>query len=135
MLPKSLKRFHNSGSEHSLQDWKRKLWTDADIHNLVEKYYPWFLPTWTLFPHTKNRIDSARAMMLDPSGGIYAGMDVELGGSKAFASEQILSTLLEPNPHTRCCIDGLISEAPFLDVLSEAHKHGGQCAAWARSLN
>ncbi|KAI8814708.1 nucleotide-diphospho-sugar transferase [Cladochytrium replicatum] len=66
------------------QTWKTlnphyeyRLWTDLDNLHLCKRYFPWFLPTYTSFPHNIQRADVARYMYMYRYGGVYADLDVE----------------------------------------------------------
>ena len=63
--------------------WKRLhpeftyiLWTDDDNRLLVQKYFPWFLPAYDMFPRKIMRIDIIRCIYLYRYGGLYADLDV-----------------------------------------------------------
>ena len=52
------------------------LWTDDDNRLLVQKFYPWFLPAYDMFPRKIMRIDIVRCIYLYRYGGLYADLDV-----------------------------------------------------------
>ena len=57
-------------------DFTYILWTDEDNRLLVQKYYPWFLPAYDMFPRKIMRIDLIRCVYLHRYGGLYADLDV-----------------------------------------------------------
>ncbi|OAA78488.1 Glycosyltransferase [Akanthomyces lecanii RCEF 1005] len=52
-----------------------KLWTEADIVNLVKTSYPWFLSTYQSYKYDIQRADVARLMVVHHEGGVYADLD------------------------------------------------------------
>ncbi|OAA69631.1 Glycosyltransferase [Cordyceps fumosorosea ARSEF 2679] len=52
-----------------------RLWTEADIVNLVKSSYPWFLSTYESYKYNIQRADVARLMVVHHEGGIYADLD------------------------------------------------------------
>lgn len=52
-----------SWKEHN-PDWVYTLWTDDDNRRLVERYYPWFLPTYDSLNHPVMKSDAARFFYL-----------------------------------------------------------------------
>lgn len=58
-------------------EYKHMLWTDTNARELIENYYPWFLPTYDSYEHNINRADAVRYFILYHYGGIYADLDYE----------------------------------------------------------
>jgi mannosyltransferase OCH1-like enzyme len=58
-------------------DWEHRLWTDADLRELVAGHYPHLLPTWESYEHPISRVDAARYLLLHRHGGVYADLDFE----------------------------------------------------------
>lgn len=57
--------------------WEHRLWTDADLRELIETHYAWFLPTYDGFKYNIQRVDAARTFVLHHEGGVYSDLDVE----------------------------------------------------------
>lgn len=57
--------------------WEYRLWTDADLDDLVRRTRPDLLPLWRAYPDQIQRVDAARYLMLHRFGGLYADLDVE----------------------------------------------------------
>ncbi|KAF3316809.1 hypothetical protein TWF173_001473 [Orbilia oligospora] len=53
-----------------------KLWTDDDILALIREKYPWLLSTYADYPHSIQRADMARLVVVHAEGGVYADLDV-----------------------------------------------------------
>jgi mannosyltransferase OCH1-like enzyme len=71
-LPNSL-RFYQ-------QRWKDlgyeyRFYTDEDLRNVIQTYFPHYLKTYDSFTHNIERVDFARYAILYVFGGIYADMD------------------------------------------------------------
>lgn len=58
-------------------DFDYYLWDDSQNRCFIEKYYPWFLPTYDTYPREIYRVDAVRYFFLYQFGGIYADMDTE----------------------------------------------------------
>jgi glycosyltransferase involved in cell wall biosynthesis len=56
--------------------YKYMLWTDRELQGLIEKHYPWFLPTYLGYPHNIQRSDASRYFLLHRYGGVYADLDI-----------------------------------------------------------
>lgn len=74
-----------------MSDWKYVLFNDEENRNLVEKYFPDFLPYYDSFPHNIQRADAARYCFLYIFGGLYLDLDYEVNRnlSPLFASGDI----------------------------------------------
>jgi len=57
--------------------WRHRLWTDADLRDLVATHYRWLLPTWEGYLHDISRVDAARYCLLHRHGGVYVDLDFE----------------------------------------------------------
>jgi mannosyltransferase OCH1-like enzyme len=57
--------------------WKYKLWTDADLENLVAREFSWLQERYSGFLHWINRVDLARYMILYKYGGFFIDLDIE----------------------------------------------------------
>ncbi|KAL0931973.1 mipc synthase [Colletotrichum truncatum] len=53
-----------------------KLWTDADILDLIKKNYTWLLSTYEGYDQNIQRADLARLVVIHAEGGTYADLDV-----------------------------------------------------------
>lgn len=53
------------------------LWDDDDNREFVRARFPWFLPTYDLYPKEIYRADAVRPLFLFLFGGFYADMDTE----------------------------------------------------------
>jgi mannosyltransferase OCH1-like enzyme len=58
-------------------DWEYRLWTDDDLRNLIRDDYPEFLKIYDSYPHTIQRVDSARYFILKKFGGVYSDLDIQ----------------------------------------------------------
>eukprot|EP00808_Paulinella_micropora_P012721 g34671.t1 len=58
-------------------NWTHVLWVDAELPLFVGRYYPDFLDTYLAYDSNIMRSDSARILLLDSFGGLYADMDCE----------------------------------------------------------
>jgi mannosyltransferase OCH1-like enzyme len=70
--------------ESTLPAWKRlhptadiKLWTDAQIRELIASEHAEYLEVFDSLPHNIQRVDMGRTMILFKFGGIYADLDVQ----------------------------------------------------------
>jgi len=75
----------SSGSE-----WKSVYWSDDACKRLVEEHFPTFADTYSSFPHTIQRVDSCRYLILSKYGGVYADTDISLHTAKAEELEQLI---------------------------------------------
>lgn len=57
-------------------DWEYRLWSDADLRNLILSDYSWFIPTYDSFKHNIQRVDVARSFILHKYGGVYSDLDI-----------------------------------------------------------
>ncbi len=53
-----------------------KLWSNSSILEFLSKEYPWFLPTYNSYPHSVQRSDAARLLILYHYGGVYIDVDI-----------------------------------------------------------
>ena len=58
-------------------DWEYKLWTDEDLHELVQDHYPELEELYLSYPNPVQRADMGRYLVLDHCGGVYADIDTE----------------------------------------------------------
>jgi mannosyltransferase OCH1-like enzyme len=58
-------------------DWSYRLWTDADLAELVEGRYPDLAPIFHAYAKPIMRADLGRYLVLKSFGGIYADLDAE----------------------------------------------------------
>lgn len=56
-------------------DYQYILWTDDMAREFISEEYPWFLPTWDLYPYPIQRADAIRYFALAHYGGIYIDLD------------------------------------------------------------
>ena len=52
------------------------IWTDGHALHFLTTHYPWFLPTYTSYPHPIQWADAIRYILLDHYGGIYLDLDM-----------------------------------------------------------
>lgn len=57
------------------ENYTVKLWTEADVLNLIQTSYPWFLSTYQSYHYDIQRADIARLMVVHKEGGMYADLD------------------------------------------------------------
>ena len=65
----SWKRHHPS--------WDYRLWTDADLRELVARDLAPFLDRFDAYPHAIQRVDAGRYAVLRACGGLYVDLDFE----------------------------------------------------------
>ncbi|KAK6337013.1 hypothetical protein TWF718_009798 [Orbilia javanica] len=108
-----------------------KLWTDDDIHELIKEKYPSLLSTYEGYPHSIQRADMARLVVVHAEGGVYADLDVY---PRAVGELQCLQNLgmeaiFAPTAKTRGVSNHFFMAekgSPFLQwVLSEAQQRSG----------
>ena len=56
-------------------DYTYHFWTDASSLAFIASTYPWFLPTYTSYPHAIQRADAIRYFALAHFGGVYLDLD------------------------------------------------------------
>ena len=71
-------------------EWVTVYWSDASCLKLVEEHYPNFLRTYQSFPHTIQRVDSCRYLILSKYGGVYADTDISLHAKDAKELESLI---------------------------------------------
>lgn len=57
--------------------WTYRLWTDADLLDLVQSHYPDLETLFQSYPNPVQRADMGRYLVLHHCGGIYADLDTE----------------------------------------------------------
>lgn len=57
------------------ENYTVKLWTEADVLDLIQASYPWFLSTYKGYHYDIQRADIARLMVVHNEGGMYADLD------------------------------------------------------------
>lgn len=67
-----------SSIQKMMPDWQYVLFNDEENRNLVEEYFPDFLPYYDAFPHNIMRADAARYCFLYVYGGLYMDLDFEV---------------------------------------------------------
>lgn len=81
-------------------DWEWRLWTDAQLEQLVEERYAAFLPVYRAYPKAVQRADAGRYLVLHEYGGVYADLDTDCVGSlDAIATEERIVLSEEPREH------------------------------------
>ena len=81
-------------------DWEYRLWTDAELRNLVAEHYPWFLESYDAYDHAISRVDAARYFLLHRHGGLYVDLDFEcLRPIGALLASHSLVLGVEPDAH------------------------------------
>jgi UDP:flavonoid glycosyltransferase YjiC (YdhE family)/GT2 family glycosyltransferase len=95
-------------------DWQYRLWTDAELRDLIATHYAWFLPIYDSYPEAIMRVDAARYFVLHQHGGVYADLDYEcLRSFDTLLRDQRLVLGLEPAEH----LDQLLTRATNLPML------------------
>lgn len=54
-----------------------KLWTDLDMDAFVKEHHGYFYDRWKDYPHSIQRVDSFRYMLMYTFGGAYADLDMQ----------------------------------------------------------
>lgn len=113
-------------------DWQYRLWTDADLADLVESRFPEYSDIYRSYPLPVMRADFGRYLILKAFGGVYADLDAEaLAPFDALLGSSVPIFAEEPASHTqlefvqRRGFDRLVSNAviasppghPFWDFL------------------
>jgi mannosyltransferase OCH1-like enzyme len=62
---------------HLHPDWQYRLWTDADLAELVERQFPEYSDLYRSYPLPIMRADFGRYLILKALGGVYADLDAE----------------------------------------------------------
>jgi len=76
VVPDRYRAFCESWRRHN-PGWTYRLWTDADLLELVEARYPGWLPIFNGYERAISRADLGRYLVLDAFGGVYADLDCE----------------------------------------------------------
>lgn len=80
--------------------WHWRLWTDADLLELVRRHYPDLEELYLGYPAGVQRADLGRYLVLDHCGGIYADIDTErIGDLERLAGETRIVLCEEPAEH------------------------------------
>src|SRR5579862_6272363 len=80
--------------------WEIRLWTDADLDQLVESRYPDLLGLFRGYKEPICRADLGRYLVLETFGGVYADLDCEcLRPLDPLLAGQQLVMGLEPEAH------------------------------------
>ncbi|TAL78742.1 MAG: glycosyltransferase [Beijerinckiaceae bacterium] len=113
-------------------DWQYRLWTDADLADLVESRFPEYSDIYRSYPLPIMRADFGRYLILKAFGGVYADLDAEaLAPFDPLLASSVPIFAEEPASHTqlefvqRRGFDRIVSNAviasppghPFWDVL------------------
>lgn len=81
-------------------DWEWRLWTDADLLQLVRDHYPALEALYQSYPNVVQRADLGRYLVLDHCGGLYADLDTEcLTPLEVLAGETRVVLSEEPVEH------------------------------------
>jgi hypothetical protein len=75
-IPETLRAFAGTWRRHH-PDWSYRLWTDADLADLVERQFPEFAAMFHGYPQPIMRADLGRYLVLKAHGGVYADLDAE----------------------------------------------------------
>lgn len=70
--------------------WSAVYWSDESCKKLVENKFPFFLRTYNSYPHTIQRVDSCRYLILSTYGGVYADTDISIHASNADDFERLI---------------------------------------------
>lgn len=70
--------------------WTSVYWSDESCLRLVEEHFPTFADTYKSFPHTIQRVDSCRYLILSKYGGVYADTDISLHAKDANELERLI---------------------------------------------
>ncbi len=82
------------------EGWTWRLWTDADLLELVRTHYPQLEALYVSYPHNVQRADLGRYLVLDHCGGVYADLDTEcLASPEALSQEWRVVLCDEPVEH------------------------------------
>ncbi len=82
--------------------WEIRLWTDADLDQLVESRYPDLLALFRGYKEPICRADLGRYLVLETFGGVYADLDCEcLKPLDPLLAGQELVVGLEPEEHLK----------------------------------
>ena len=76
--------------QSSASEWTSVYWSDDACKRLVEEHFPTFADTFDSFPHTIQRVDSCRYLILSKYGGVYADTDISLHTSNAKDLEELI---------------------------------------------
>lgn len=80
--------------------WEWRLWTDADLLDLVRTHYPEFERLYLSYPNNVQRADLGRYLVLDHCGGLYTDLDTErVGPVAALEDERRVILSEEPVEH------------------------------------
>jgi len=77
-------------STGSSSTWTGVYWSDNSCRKLVEDHFHWFLLTYDSFPHTIQRVDSCRYLVLSIYGGVYADTDISIHASNVNEFERLI---------------------------------------------
>lgn len=58
-------------------DWKYLYWTEKDLYDFVDAYYPQYKSVFEEFPYDIQRWDAVRYLILEKIGGLYVDFDYE----------------------------------------------------------
>lgn len=65
-------------SIHPTPRWDHRIWTDAQIRDLVDHYYPARRAAFDALPRQIMRVDIFRYMLMAVHGGVYSDLDVRM---------------------------------------------------------
>ena len=66
---------HAWRQQYETKGWTYKLWTDADVIDLLTQHDLWLLPQYQSYPYDIQRADLARLLILYHEGGMYVDLD------------------------------------------------------------
>ncbi|MEQ8702203.1 MAG: glycosyltransferase [Bauldia litoralis] len=78
-VPESLSAYADTWRAHHPR-WTYRLWTDADLADLVETRFPELAAMFHGYPKAIMRVDLGRYLVLKAEGGVYADLDAEALG-------------------------------------------------------
>ncbi len=57
--------------------YKEILWSNEEVVDLLDKYYPWFVKVYKSYYHSSQRAEAARHFIIYHFGGVYMDMNIE----------------------------------------------------------
>lgn len=109
MIPRLIHQIWHSADlpDYACDSWQRlnpgwswRLWTDADLLDLLHTHYPALEPLYLSYPKNVQRADLGRYLLLHHFGGIYADIDTQcLASLEPLAGESRIVLCEEPMEH------------------------------------
>lgn len=75
-VPDEWRGYQESWRRHHPQ-WEYRLWTDAELRDLIASHHPEMLPRFDAYPLGVQRADVGRYVILKHYGGLYVDLDYE----------------------------------------------------------